>query len=121
MLKTILACSERSVLGAFHIRLYLILSLSLLLSCGGGGGGSGDAGTAPARETPTHTIDGYASLGNISSASVSVRGTTGVLSSGLTDSTGRFQLTYPQTYTGPLEVTVSPMASSTWLCDILTG
>ncbi|MEM7365330.1 MAG: hypothetical protein AAF525_15015 [Pseudomonadota bacterium] len=119
----ILVCPLTPEISPVQFRVCLLLSLSLLLSCGGGGDSvnTGEPGGGGASANTERTVTGYASLGNISGANVSISGTDGVLSSGQTDANGRFQLTYPQNYTGPLEVVVSPTASSTWTCDILTG
>jgi hypothetical protein len=102
-----------------YIRSVAVLLLASTLTACGGGGGGGDQSTA----TPSpKSISGGVILGPIAGADVEVSGTSGSLVTGMTGSDGSFgPLTYSGSYTGPLRITVTGNALSTWTCDSRIG
>lgn len=106
--------------SAMNIRSVALLLLAFTFaSCGGGGGGGdGQSVTTPSPKS----ISGSVMLGPVAGADVEVSGTAGVLVAGTTSSDGSFgPLSYSESYDGPLRITVTGNASSTWTCDSRVG
>lgn len=89
-------------------------------ACGGGGGGAPANTQQP--PPPSRTIGGVVMLGPVANADVELRGTSGVLGSGSTATDGSFgPISYSGSYSGPLRITVTGNAASTWICDFFIG
>ena len=104
-------------------RIWLVrLCAIVLAACGGGGGGGGPTSNPPPPAPQPKTISGVVLLGPVANADVEVVGTSGSLGTGTTDANGRFgPISYSGSYDGPLRITVTGTANSTWVCDYHLG
>jgi Leucine-rich repeat (LRR) protein len=100
-----------------RILVALLVAVSIA-ACGGGGGGSSSSTQPPSPSS----IGGVTMLGPVANADVEVSGTSGVLGSGTTGADGSFgPISYSGSYSGPLRVSVTGNAESTWICDFQFG
>jgi len=98
----------------FHGRLLVALLVAITIAACGGGS-SAPAGVQP---PPPKSISGVVMLGPVANADVEVSGTAGMLGSGTTRADGTFgPIDFSNSYTGPLRITVTGNAGSTWICD----
>ena len=99
----------------------LLVAVSIA-ACGGGGGGSSSSTQPPPPPPPPSSIGGVTMLGPVANADVEVSGTSGVLGSGTTGADGSFgPISYSGSYSGPLRISVTGNAGSTWICDFQFG